>query len=78
VTPEEVLAKLSEIVRDVLQLDDVKLEMKTTANEVEGWDSVSTIEIMVAVEDVFDIHIKTGEMAAMDNVGFLVDRIIAG
>ncbi len=77
-TQEEVLTRLTELVSEVLQLDEVDLQMGTTADQVEGWDSVSTIEIMVAVEDVFGIHLKTGEMAAMDNVGFLVDRIVAG
>lgn len=75
---QEVLAKLGEIVCHVLGLDEVTLEDRTTAQDVEGWDSVSTVEIMVAVEEVFGIRLKTGEMAAMDDVGRLVDRILAG
>jgi len=77
VTREEVLTRVGEIVKEVLELDSVELELTTTADQVEGWDSVSTIEIMVAVEDAFGIRLKTGEMAGMDNVGVLVDRILA-
>lgn len=76
-TREEVLTRVGEIVKEVLELDSVELELTTTADQVEGWDSVSTIEIMVAVEDAFGIRLKTGEMAGMDNVGVLVDRILA-
>lgn len=74
----EVLARLSEIVSEVLQLDDVELDMTTTADQIEGWDSVSSIEIMVAVEEAFGIRLKTGEMASMSSVGSLVNRILAG
>lgn len=77
-TQDEVLARLSEIICDVLQLDEVELDLTTTADQVEGWDSVSSIEIMVAVEEAFGIKLKTGEMAAMSNVGTLVNRILAG
>ncbi|HET6277817.1 MAG TPA: acyl carrier protein [Candidatus Polarisedimenticolia bacterium] len=75
---QEVLTRLRAIVSEVLQLDEVELDMTTTADQVEGWDSVSTIEIMVAVEEAFGIRLKTGEMASMSNVGTLVNRILAG
>lgn len=75
---QEVLARLGEIVSEVLQLDGVDLDMTTTADQIDGWDSVSSIEIMVAVEEAFGIRLKTGEMASMSNVGTLVNRILAG
>ncbi len=74
-TQDEILEKLSEIVADVLDLDDLNLDVTTTAKEVAGWDSVAHIQIMIAVEQAFGIRFKTGELAAVENIGKLADRI---
>ena len=55
--------------------DDVVLKPSTVASDVDGWDSVSNIELMVALEKEFEIRFNTGEMASLANVGQLLQRI---
>ena len=44
----------------------------TTAENVEGWDSLANVELMVEVEQAFGIRFRTGEVAGLKNVGDLV------
>lgn len=57
--------------------DDSRLEVarETTADDVEGWDSLSNVELIVALESKFGVRFHTGEIARMRNVGELVDAI---
>ena len=72
---DTVLARVRDVIVRVLGNDDVVLEPSTTAGDVEGWDSVSNIEVLVALEREFGIRFNTGEMAALANVGQLVALI---
>jgi acyl carrier protein len=71
---DEILRRLEEVFEDVLDAD-VSLAEHTTANEVEGWDSVKTVELIVAIERAFSVRFNLGEIAGLENVGQLVDRI---
>ncbi len=51
------------------------LEPSTTAADVDGWDSVSNIEVMIALEREFGIRFSTGEMATLQNMSQHVERI---
>ena len=57
--------------------DDPNLELKrsTSANEVEGWDSLTYINLIVAIESEFRIRFTTAEITALQNVGELADLI---
>lgn len=72
---QEVLARVSKVVGEVLDLPDITLSMETVANEVDGWDSLRLVEIVISLEEEFGIRFRTGEMAAMDDVGALVRYI---
>jgi len=71
----EVLERLTAVFRDFFEDESLTLGADTTAAEVEGWDSVATVELMVALEREFGIRFRTGEMARLENVGQLVERI---
>jgi acyl carrier protein len=57
--------------------DDPSLELKrsTSAKEVEGWDSITYINLIVAIESEFRIRFTTAEITALQNVGELADLI---
>ncbi len=74
-TDAEILERLNGVVSDTLDLDSVSLQPSTTAADVEGWDSLAHIQIIVAVERSFGIRLRVGEMASIANVGELVSRI---
>jgi acyl carrier protein len=74
-TEHEILARVSAVIGEVLEIDDLALDLATTASEVEDWDSIATVEIVVALEQEFSIRFRTGEMAAFAKVGDLVRTI---
>ena len=76
-TDNEILVRVRDVIAKVFGDDDVVVHSSTTAADVEGWDSVSNIEVMIALEREFGIRFNTGEMASVANVGELV-TLIAG
>lgn len=71
----QVLARLTEIFRDALDDDSLVLAPTTTADDVEDWDSVSHISLMLAAEDAFDIRLNAAEVGELANIGQLVEII---
>ena len=76
-TYEEVLGDVTLIFRDVLNKEDIQLKYETTAKDVEGWDSLSHIELVVAVEKHFKIKFNFTELQKFKNVGEMCDNIVA-
>lgn len=67
--------KLTSIVRMVFEDDDILIDRQTTANDVDGWDSLSHINLIVAVEGAFAIRFAQKELLTFKNVGDLLDCI---
>lgn len=65
----DVLNKMTRIVKEVLDLDELTLTEATTASEVEDWDSIMHVEIIVAIEEEFKIKFTTTEIEKFDTVG---------
>ena len=68
-TTEEIIGEMNEIFVDVLDNDDIKIESSTTANDVDDWDSLSHIQLIVAIEKHFKIRFTTAEITSFANVG---------
>jgi len=71
----EVLDKLTEIFRDVLENDDIELTRATTADDIEEWDSLNHIQLVVAIEKGYKIKFTTSEIQNWKNVGDMIDGI---
>ena len=71
------LQELSAIMRDVLDDPGLTLTRTTTAQDVEGWDSMVNITFIVEVERRFGIKFKTAEVEEMRDVGEMIDMIAA-
>ena len=71
----EILERVQEVFRDELELDDLELNDETTADDVEEWDSLSHVQLVVALEKAFAIKFSSREILSWDNVGDLVDCI---
>jgi acyl carrier protein len=66
---------LTAIFRDSLDNDSLTLAETTTAKEVEGWDSITHVLIVVAVEKRFRVKFTAREIQQLDNVGDLAALI---
>ena len=71
----EILAKLQEIYRDVLDNEDIVLTNETTADDIEEWDSLTHVQLVVAIEKDFKIKFTSKEILSWQNVGDLVDCV---
>ena len=67
-----VIEELKSIFEMVFDQTDLVVTPETTSNDVEGWDSMSHVTMLLAVEDHFGIEFKTFEIANLKNVGALV------
>ena len=67
-----VIEELKSIFEMVFDQTDLVVTPETTSNDVEGWDSMSHVTMLLAVEDHFGIEFKTFEIANLKDVGALV------
>ena len=76
-TREAVFEKLNTIFRDNFDDDDISLTDETSADDIEDWDSLEQINLVVAIQDAFGIKFNIDEVNAMKNVGEMADAILA-
>jgi acyl carrier protein len=73
---EEGAARLIEIMRDVFEIDDLQYSDSLKADDVEGWDSLSHVRFLIAVEKKFSLRFTSGEIDGFKNVGEVLDVIV--
>jgi len=69
------LEKLNGIFRTVFDNDDLDIRPEMTANDVDGWDSLSHVNLILAVEKGFGIRFTQRELLTFKNVGDLLKSI---
>ena len=71
----EILKELNEIFIDILDNKDLVITETTTAADVEDWDSLSHIQLVVGIEKHFKIRFTSKEIQSWRNVGEMVNSI---
>lgn len=71
----DIFKKVNEIFCDELDNDEIVLTDETTADDVEEWDSLSHVQLIVAIEKAFGIKFTSNEILGWNNVGELIDAI---
>lgn len=69
------IEQLNDVFREVFEDDDLVVSRETTAADVEGWDSLMHVTLLVRVEKVFNVRFSTAEVVALKDLGELVDLI---
>jgi acyl carrier protein len=73
----EIYAALQKVFEDVFDDDSIRVNPDLSANDVEGWDSIAHIRLMLTVEKTFKIKLSASEIGKLKNVGELVPLIKA-
>ena len=74
-TREQIFEALNEVFRDLFDDEAINVTDTTTAAEIEDWDSLEHINLIVAVEKIFGMKFSMGEVNKMKNVGEMADLI---
>ena len=74
-TRQEILKDLNPIFADVLSNKSINLTEYSDENDVDGWESLCHIQIIVGIENKFGIRFSAGELRVQKNVGLLIDII---
>lgn len=74
---DDLLMRVQSIMADTFDEDDLVITPETTAADVEEWDSLSHIRLVVAIERAFGIKFSNAEIEGLENVGDLTRAIRA-
>lgn len=74
-TNEEILNDLQSIFQDVFDDESLVITNESNAEQIEDWDSLSHIRLVVAIEKHFAIKFAFGELQTLKNVGEMLDLI---
>jgi acyl carrier protein len=72
---DSTLARLEGLFQEVFDDDDLTITRQSTAKDVDGWDSMMHVTLVVQVERAFCVKFTSSEVAGLANVGDLVDLI---
>jgi acyl carrier protein len=73
----EMLSQVEAVFHDVLDNSSIRLTAATTASDVEDWDSLNHIQLVVAVEKAFGVKFTSAEIQGWNNVGDMLACIRA-
>lgn len=72
---DQIFKKLTAVFQDIFDDEDITIGEKTTAADIEDWDSLTHIMLLAAVEDEFGIKFDMKAVLGLKNVGEMVDLI---
>ncbi len=75
-TAQTIIRSLNRIFCEVFDDDELVVSEVTTAQDVDGWDSLANIRIMVSVEKAFNIRFTAAEILGLSNVGALAELVM--
>lgn len=76
-TREYVYQQMNRIFRNVFDDESIELQDETNAEDIEDWDSLEQINLIVAIENEFGMMFDMSEVADLANVGEMVDLILS-
>ena len=68
--------QLTPIFRNVFDDDELMINSSTTAQDVDGWDSLAHIRLVVSIEKAFVLRFSAAEISNVENVGDMAELII--
>ncbi len=72
---ESIQDQVQDIFRDILDQESLTLTSATTASDVDGWDSLTHIQLIVAIEKRFKVKFSSKEILSWKNIGELLNSL---
>jgi acyl carrier protein len=74
-TENNILGRVQDVLRDVLQQPNLVITRESSAASVKGWDSLAHVDFIWNVQHEFSVRFALGELQDLKNVGHLVDLV---
>ena len=74
---EEVFAKVTEIFKEVFDDEDLVISDATNSDDIEDWDSLEHIQLIVGMEKEFKVKFDIKTVNSLENVGQMIDLIVS-
>lgn len=71
----DIIARMLPVFQEVFDDDSLTITPSMSSEDIEDWDSLSNVRLIIAVERAFGVRIKASEVAQLDNVGSLADLV---
>ena len=71
----EILSRLQPVFRDTFDDEELVIQGDMSAGDIEDWDSLSNVRLMIAFEVEFDIRIKASEVVNLNSIDLLVELV---
>ena len=71
----EILNRMNIVISDILDLKELSLSKNMVASDIEGWDSLNHINIIVAMENEFNIKFTLNDIKNLKNIGDLIQLV---
>jgi acyl carrier protein len=72
---EQILEQITQIFRSIFKDNSIIINEATSAQDIDDWDSLNNIQIVIAVEKHFKVRFKSSEIRTWKNVGEMVNSI---
>lgn len=73
---EELFKKVQEIFRDIFDDDSLIIDDSTNSSDIDDWDSLNHINLVVAIESEIDIKFSFDDLATLKDVGAMLDLML--
>jgi acyl carrier protein len=73
---EQAFERVQEIFRDIFDDQDLVIQDSTSSSDIEDWDSLNHINLVVAIEKDFKIKFNFNELSGLKDVGAMIDLIL--
>ena len=72
---DQILGRLTNVFQDVFDDDSIVLTENSTADDIEEWDSLNQIKIILACEKEFNIKLNARDINTLENVGAMLEHL---
>jgi acyl carrier protein len=72
---DETIERLQKVFRDVFDNDELVITPETTAADIDDWDSINHVNLVLAVEREFKVRLSSSKIAGLKNVGELANLL---
>ena len=71
----QILDRITNVFRDAFDDDTLVLTRSTTAQDIDGWDSMMQVNLVIGIEKAFGVRFSGAEISNLDTVGDLEDLV---